>query len=297
MEKSFHIFSSYEYKLQFLPGIKTQILNNRSLLQLYRLESYLKTIIIPVLPYRTSFNFMLFVTSGHIKQQLESDHYMIKPGQVLHIRQGSITRTIELSEDLQGFYLIYENEIITDISLNRQDINFLSSDPFVTLPDQVYQWLTKAFELLEEELQTDAIREEICNTFFRAVLLKIITLAPQNPLIIARELEIAHKFREQLQAHHKQHRDVLFYARELNISETYMNKCIKRATGKPPKQWITEVCIQHSQILMRDLGREIAEVADSLNFQSPSHFSRMFKKVVGVSPSAFRAAFKKPPAS
>jgi AraC-like DNA-binding protein len=63
---------------------------------------------------------------------------------------------------------------------------------------------------------------------------------------------------------------------------------VKKATGKPPKQWINEICILHSQLLLRDLGKEIADVAYALNFQSLSHFSRLFKKVTGKSPSTFR---------
>lgn len=255
---------------------------------MYRIEHYLKEIVIPVAPYRTSFNFMLFVTEGYLKQQLETENYLITSGQILNIKQGSITRTLELSEDVKGFYLIYENDIIPSIALSRQDSIFFASDPVILLHESAYTFLIKTFELLEEELQTEQIQDDICITFFRAIMLKIIKHTTHKPSPMVRELDITYRFREKLQQEHKEHKNVFFYAQELNISETYLNKCIKKATGKPPKQWINEICVQHSQILLRDLGREIADVAYELNFHSISHFSRVFKKVTNKSPSAFR---------
>lgn len=288
MEKPIQILSTYEYKSQFLPDVDQHILHNKSQLQLYRIEHYLKEIVIPVAPYRTSFNFMLFVTDGYVKQQLETENYLITSGQILNIKQGSITRTLELSENVKGFYLIYENDIIPSIALSRQDSIFFASDPVIILYESSNAFLIKTFELLEEELQTEQIQDDICITFFRAIMLKIIKHTTHKPSPMVRELDITYRFREKLQQEHKEHKNVFFYAQELNISETYLNKCIKKATGKPPKQWINEICVQHSQILLRDLGREIADVAYELNFHSISHFSRVFKKVTNKSPSAFR---------
>jgi AraC-like DNA-binding protein len=274
--------------LQFLPDVERQVLHDRAHLQLYRIEDYLKEIVIPVPPYRTSFNFLLLVTKGCIKQQLEADDYLICAGQALNIKQGCITRTHEISDDIEGFYLIYENEVITSLSLNKQDFIFFHSVPFASLHLTTLRWLVKACELLKEELQKEDVLEEICLSLFRTILLKITAQVPSEKLAITRELEIAYTFREYLQQYHIEHKDVMFYARKMAISETYLNKCVKKTTGKPPKQWINEVCILHSQILLRDLGCEIADVAYKLNFQSLSHFSRMFKKVTGKCPSAYK---------
>lgn len=76
MKESISILNSYEYKLQFLPQVNAMALYNKSKLQVYRIEKYLKEIVIPVPPYRTSFNFLLFVTDGYIKQQIETENYL-----------------------------------------------------------------------------------------------------------------------------------------------------------------------------------------------------------------------------
>ncbi|GAA3781190.1 AraC family transcriptional regulator [Flavobacterium ginsengiterrae] len=293
MKKSFQILNSYEYKNQFLPDVNKTVLYDNSKLQLYRIENYLKRIKIPVPPYRTTFNFLIFITKGYVIQQIEDENYKIECGEIINVKQGSITRTHELSQDAEGFYLIYENEIITSISLSTQDLMFFSSDPFIKIPQSSHSWMIKIFELLEEELHTESPLQETCNAVFTAILSKIIALTTHSPLTLAREMEITHRFRELLQKQYKEHKDVFFYAWQLNISGSYLNKCVKKATGKPPKQWIHEVCILQSKILLKDLGHDISDVANILDFQSLSHFSRIFKKITGQSPSAFCTEIKK----
>ncbi|MBB6501056.1 AraC family transcriptional regulator [Pedobacter cryoconitis] len=283
------LITNYEYKRQFLPEVTEQVLHNQSNLQLYRIEDYLKDIVIPVPPYRTSFNFLILVTGGYIGQQLGTEDYTVGAGQVLNIKQGSITRTLELSEDISGFYVIYENEIISDIALNKTELNFFFTAPFINLSEKVIRWVSNVFLLLEAEIQDSNCLPEICTSLFTSVLLKIIHQSPYKPYAITRSIEISYLFREHVQHDHMTNRDVLYYAKKMALSETYLNKCVKETTGKPPKQWINEISILHSQLLLQDMTMEIAEIAYQLNYQSASYFSRVFKKVKGCTPSVFRA--------
>lgn len=289
MSQAVKLITNYEYKRQFLPEVTEQILHNQSNLQLYRIEHYLKDIVIPVPPYRTSFNFLVLVTGGSIRQQLGTEEYSIEAGQVLNIKQGSITRTLELSNDISGFYIIYENDIISDIALNKTELNFFFTAPFLDLTENVLKWVTSILKLLEEEIQDSHSLSEICTSLFTSILLKIIHQSPYQPYSITRSIEISYLFREHVQQHHILHKDVLFYAKKMALSETYLNKCVKETTGKPPKQWISEISILHSQILLQDMTMEIAEIAYQLNYQSASYFSRVFKKIKGCTPSVFRA--------
>jgi len=289
MNPAVKLMTNYEYKRQFLPDVTEQILHNLSNLQLYRIEDYLRDIVIPVPPYRTSFNFLILVTKGSIRQQLGTEQYTINASQILNIKQGSITRTLELSGDINGFYVIYENDIISDIALNKTELNFFFTAPFINLTEKVLNWVTGIFKLLEEEMEDKQGLSEICVSLFTSILLKIIHQSPYQPYTITRSIEISYLFREHVQNHHITHKDVLFYARKMALSETYLNKCVKETTGKPPKQWINEISILHSQILLQDMTMEIAEIAYQLNYQSASYFSRVFKKIKGCTPSVFRA--------
>ncbi|WP_300602171.1 AraC family transcriptional regulator [Niabella sp.] len=294
MAHTIKMISNYEYKRQFLPEISANVLHDHSQLQLYKIESYLKDILIPVPPYRTSFNFLMLVTKGYIQQQLETQSYTVTAGQVINIKQGCITRTLELSPDLQGFYLIYENNVITSFFLNNKELDFFFTAPYIQLSAKEVKWLEKSFYLLKEELDTITHNgsEDICLALFSAILLKLIKSGNPDAHALTRDLKISYQFRTEVQHAHIQHKDVSFYAKKMQISETYLNKCVKKTTGKPPKQWIQEISILHSQILLQNLTKEISEVAYELNYQSASYFTRIFHKVTGVTPKTYRLQLK-----
>lgn len=294
MASSIKMISNYEYKKQFLPEISANVLHDHSQIQLYRIESYLKDILIPVPPYRTSFNFLMVVTQGYIRQQLETQNYMVTAGQTINIKQGCITRTLELSPDLQGFYLIYENDVITNLFLNNKELDFFFTAPYVQLSDSEMQWLEKSFFLLHEELGSLSLNSarDICLALFSAILLKIMQAGNPDAHALTRDLKISYQFRTEVQHCHILHKDVNFYAKKMQVSETYLNKCVKKTTGKPPKQWIQETSILHSQILLQNLTKEISEVAYELNYQSASYFTRIFHKVTGITPKTYRMQLK-----
>lgn len=288
MSDTIKMLSNFEYKSLFLPGLSEKIYFNNSKLQLYRIENYLRNILIPVLPYRTTFNFIIFVTNGRIKQQLEISEYEIGPGSVLLIKQGSITRTLEISEDTEGFFIVFENELLENISLDKStDYHFFKTSPYAMLSKPTENWMSHLLRLLELELgSNDSI--EISGLLLKAALMKMRPDQSLEEASIKRTFYITLQFKDLVQRYHQTEKKVLFYANKLSISENYLCKCIKETTGKPPKQWIGELSILHSQILLQDISKDISSIAFELNFQSTSYFTRQFKQFTGMSPTQFR---------
>lgn len=285
---SIEILNNYQYKKLFLPHLDSSSLNNDSKIQVYHLEDYLKGILMPVIPYRTTFNFMILLTEGEMIQYLDNAAYTLEKGSILNVKQGNITATLSQSDNIKGFFVVHENEVITDISLGSNDIKFFTMNPCAQLDSQNEAWVCKILELLKEEGESANADIEISISLLQALLMKIIRSDMENKVSINRQLDIAFRFRELVQKFHIDHKNVLFYANLLHISENYLNKCVKEATNKPPKQWINEISILHSQILLQDKSRDIAGISFELKYNSASYFTRLFKKVTGYSPSDYR---------
>lgn len=286
--------SNFQYKKLFLPNITEKILSNNADIQLYRLEDYLKGILMPVIPYRTTFNFVLFITNGHIKQYLENKEYNVEKGGAIFIKQGTITATIELSDDAEGFFLAYENNIVSEQELPKHKISIFFMPPFLNLDSLTYGTIKQLLTIMEQELWLNELNlNEIVITMFHLILVKILSTDSDSHLKSAtRPMELSLQFRDILFKYHKDEKRVTFYADKLSVTENYLNKCVKNITQKSPKQWINEMDINYSKALLQS-SKDIAEIAYELNFHTASHFTQLFKKITGITPKEYRLQFFK----
>ncbi len=81
-------------------------------------------------------------------------------------------------------------------------------------------------------------------------------------------------------------------ARKFNISLKTAEQTFKRAFGKTMHQYILETKIETAKQYLIDFpNMRIYEISNALGFYDEFHFSKLFKKLVGVSPKEFRANF------
>ncbi|WP_316828655.1 helix-turn-helix transcriptional regulator [Pedobacter miscanthi] len=78
------------------------------------------------------------------------------------------------------------------------------------------------------------------------------------------------------------------FAGQLNLHVNHLNKCVREITGRTTSQLISERILQEAKILLKSTDWNIAEIAWSLAFKEPNHFSAFFKSHSGLSPAKFR---------
>ncbi len=78
------------------------------------------------------------------------------------------------------------------------------------------------------------------------------------------------------------------YAKELGVSQNYLNDTVKSVTGKSAGQLIHNQVLKQAKMCLSHSNLDIAEIGYRLGFEDPSYFSRFFKKHSGYSPSVFR---------
>lgn len=81
---------------------------------------------------------------------------------------------------------------------------------------------------------------------------------------------------------------VAYCAEQLHLSANYFGDLIKKETGVSAQEYIQERVIDLAKEKMFDLNKSISEVAYELGFKYPQHFTRLFKKKVGMSPVEYR---------
>ena len=86
--------------------------------------------------------------------------------------------------------------------------------------------------------------------------------------------------------------NVAYFADKANLTAGYFSDLIRKETGKSPKDLISLHLIDESKRRLSADTADISEIAFALGFEYPAHFTRMFKRVTGQSPSQYRSNLK-----
>lgn len=78
------------------------------------------------------------------------------------------------------------------------------------------------------------------------------------------------------------------FARQLNIHVNHLNKALKETTGRTTSQLISERIAQEARILLKSTNWTVNEIAWTLGFEEPNHFSSFFRNAAGMTPRQFR---------
>jgi transcriptional regulator GlxA family with amidase domain len=81
-------------------------------------------------------------------------------------------------------------------------------------------------------------------------------------------------------------------ATHAGMSTRTLNRRFREQTGTTPLQWLHRARIREAQYLLEATGHPVDRIATQVGFGSPTAFRDRFKRVVGTSPHAYRAAFQ-----
>lgn len=79
---------------------------------------------------------------------------------------------------------------------------------------------------------------------------------------------------------------VQYCSGQLNMSPSYLSDVIKKTTGETANHYIKQYIVQLARNRLV-AGMSSSEAAYSLGYDYPQHFSRMFKKITGETPSEY----------
>lgn len=79
-----------------------------------------------------------------------------------------------------------------------------------------------------------------------------------------------------------------------NIALNYLGRYFKKQTGDTLQDYITHYKVRLIETRLLHSDMRITEIAHELNFTDESHLNRTFKKIKGMSPSAYRKQYAIP---
>ena len=104
-------------------------------------------------------------------------------------------------------------------------------------------------------------------------------LHPQKPVRLARRL---------LDRHYDDPISIEDLSREVALSPYYLIRSFRHAYNQTPHQYIVGKRIGRAKELLRNSDLSITEICAAVGYESLGSFSALFRKVAGLSPSAYR---------
>jgi AraC family transcriptional regulator len=74
-----------------------------------------------------------------------------------------------------------------------------------------------------------------------------------------------------------------------HMSAFHFARLFKLSTGVSPHRFVVGRRIDHAKALLATEGASIAAVSRAVGFRTPSHFTTVFRRTTGATPSAYRS--------
>ncbi|MEK0446802.1 MAG: hypothetical protein RLZZ399_2123 [Verrucomicrobiota bacterium] len=114
-------------------------------------------------------------------------------------------------------------------------------------------------------------------------------VAAQIPVAaVSAEAPAIQKARAYIESNQHEELRIQDVAKVVNMSVFYFCKVFKKATGKTFTEYLAAVRVAKAKNLLLNPHARVAEIAFQSGFQSITHFNRIFLKLVGQSPTAYR---------
>jgi AraC-like DNA-binding protein len=84
--------------------------------------------------------------------------------------------------------------------------------------------------------------------------------------------------------------DVPALARVAHLSQAHFSREFRRAFGETPHQYLLTRRLERAAALLRNTDHSVAEICFDVGLASVGSFTTSFRRVYGVTPTAYRAA-------
>ena len=241
---------------------------------------------------------LLLVRGGSVEVELDLKTYKLEAGSLFIVFPDQVLKAKKASEDFDPICIACSKNMIEELIIRFDDNTRLilksRENPLTPLEKNSFEQLNESFEFLKKKFETmnsNSCKLQVLKNFLIGLLYECIGFNNEPAsmdVVKSRGQVLFSQFIDLVVEHHREQHSVKFYADELGITPKYLSAVAEEQTGKNAKRWIDEHIALDAKVLLRSSSRDIQKVSKILNFPDVSFFGKFFKRLVGVSPKAYR---------
>ena len=153
-------------------------------------------------------------------------------------------------------------------------------------------------EVSAPELRAAYFNSRVLSTKAYDATVKLLAIFAQHISILMNQIVVRQdnaeppaiaKAKEFIREHQAENLSLGQVAKAVNTSTFYFCKMFKKITGVNFTDYVSRVRIEKAKDLLLNPNLRISEIAYEVGFQSLTHFNRVFKRILGQSPTEYRA--------
>ena len=256
--------------------------------------------ILPSQPHHSPFVVAAYCQHGKGTGRVNTRIYNIEAGGLFIVLPGQITELVELSDDFEATYLLMTDHFTESLSIgNTFNLrNIIQSCPYQLLSAPAREAIEDYLRMVKNTITIEANpnRLEIVQLITRAFFLGLGYFLHEKDKADegdSRQVKLTSEFLKLVEANYREHRDLKYYAERMGLTPKYISTVVKASSERSAMEWIERYVTLDAIAQLTSTDRSIKYIAYDLNFPSLSFFGKYFTRVIGLSPSAYRAELKK----
>lgn len=245
--------------------------------------------------------FLKDVKCGDLKYGMQSYDY--QDGTLLFVSPGQIYGSDNVKTPIQGsgLALLFHPDLLNGTTLGKKmrEYTFFSynSNEALHLSEKERRLIQNCLDQIEYELSLpeDNYSKQIvasslqmfldyCSRFYDR---QFTTRETANMDLLTKLESLIDNYFHSGEARRKGFPTVKYCAAELNLSANYLSDLLRNETGNSALNYIHSKLIELAKTELTTNDKTINEIAYSLGFEYSPHFTRLFKKYEGVTPTEY----------
>lgn len=247
-----------------------------------------------------NWNVFIYVSNGEMQVSEEGNEYVVQKGQFLFLKSGLHHWGVPKTPAGTSWYWIHffsnpSNETQEELNMFLNPYSSLSLSQeyrkFVMLPKQGSIPHPKKLEIKLDSIlrlyqSTDPFRAIDLSMQTMDLLLNI--FKDSNPRLPLTKSDLTvQRIIEYLEHKDGFSLDSRKLSAHLNMNYSYLSEVFKTKTGSTIQTYNAQIFLDKAVSMMRNSSRNISEISETLGFNNPYYFSRVFRKIIGCSPSEY----------
>lgn len=228
-----------------------------------------------------------WVLEGECFLSIDSENYIVRPGQLAYLPKGKMRTYTHISEHFSMYEMAFsvksgDEDIMSILGLSEQ--NFVVDIPN---PEEMTA-------LFEDSNLIEFTKNPLHDLGWSANILKIIKIyAEERQKISDKNISIFKPVLEYMSNNIEKQIKIEDLASLVYMQPTYFIKKFNEAYGLPPIGYLNRMRIYKAMGMLAGTNISVEEIAKKTGFSDTSYFARVFKKQCKLTPSEYRAEFKK----